>query len=388
MVPLSYNLRSLAVRKTTTLATALGIALVVFVLASVLMLSNGIRGTLERAGSEDVAIVLRKGSDTEMSSGIEDANVGVVASAKEVKRRGDGQPDAVGEVVVVVALDKKGTEGVSNVTVRGVPDDVFAFRPEARIVAGRAARPGGAEVVIGKGVRGNFKGVELGQSFELRKNRPVQVVGVFEANGSSYESEAWGDLNAVRTAFGREEMVSSIRVRLESPAKLDAFAVGVEQNKQLGLEVMREAEYLEKQSEGTAIFIQAMGTVIAVLFSIGAMIGAMITMYAAVAHRRREIGTLRALGFSRASILFSFIVESVLLALGGGLVGAGASLLMTFARFSTMNFTSWSEISFSFDATPGIIGGSLAFAAAMGLLGGLLPAVRAARMPPVQAMRA
>jgi len=387
--PLSYNLRSLVVRKATTVATAAGVALVVFVFSSVLMLSRGITRTLGRSGRPDIAMVMRKGADAELSSSIDDALVGVVLAGKEVARRGDGRPDGLGEVVVVITIDKLGTQGgVSNVQVRGVPDDVLAFRREVRIVAGRPARPGTDEVIIGKAIRGRFRGVELGHSFELRKSRPVTVVGIFADGGSSFESEVWGDLDTVRTAFGREAIVSAVRARLVAPSAFDAFAATVEQDRQLGLQAMREADYYEKQAEGTSLFIKTMGSIIALFFSIGAMIGAMITMYASVANRQREIGTLRALGFSRASVLASFLLESVLLALGGGLVGALASLLMAFVRFSTMNFASWSEIAFSFDPTPGILLRSLVFASAMGIVGGLLPALRAARLSPVSAMRA
>src|SRR5262249_35346445 len=186
---------------------------------------------------------------------IEDQNLSLVMSAPEVAKAKDGAPLGVGEGVVVIILDKFGTDGVSNVQVRGVPDNVFAFRPGAKIVAGRPAQPGSDQVIAGKSIRGRFKGVALGQSFELRKNRPVKVVGVFDDGGSSFESEVWGDRHTVGLAFGREGLVSSARVRLTSAAKFDAFETGVEQNKQLGLEVFRDTDYYEKQSEGTNIFI-------------------------------------------------------------------------------------------------------------------------------------
>jgi len=387
MVPIAYNLRNLTVRKTTTFATAGGLALVVFVFASVMMLANGIKKTLGRSASNDVAVVIRKGSDAELSSGIEDPNVGIVTSAKEVAHADNGAPLGVGEVVVVILLDKLGTDGFTNVQVRGMPDGGLAFRREVKIIAGRAAQPGTDEVMVGKAIRGRFKGVDIGQSFELRKNRPVNVVGVFDDGGSAQESEVWADLNVVRTAFGREGVVSSVRVRLESPSKLDSFKTAIESNRQLDLEVFRESAFMEKQSEGMSIFVKALGYVIAVFFSIGAMIGAMITMHASIANRQREIGTLRALGFSKLSILFAFLLESIALALIGGLLGTAASLLMGMVKFSTMNFATWSEIVFSFEATPAILVKSLVLAAVMGLLGGFFPALRAARMSPVLAMR-
>jgi putative ABC transport system permease protein len=290
-------------------------------------------------------------------------------------------------VVVVAAMGKVGAEGVTNVQFRGIPDDVMKFRPEVSIVAGRAPQTGSDEVLIGERLRGRFKGLDLDQSFDIKKNRPVKVVGVFESGGSSYESEVWVDREVLRAAFGRQGHMSSIRVHLDSTAAFDAFQVGVEEDKRLGLMAMRESDYYERQSEGTSTFIGAMGTLISVLFSMGAMIGAMITMYAAVANRQREIGTLRALGFSRSSILGCFLLEAVLLALAGGAVGAAASLAMGYVKFSMMNFASWSEIVFSFDPTPQIIGRSLIFAGVMGLVGGFFPALRASRVSPVAAMR-
>ena len=387
MIPVSYNIRSLAQRKATTFATALGIALVVFVFSSVLMLGNGIERTLGKSGSDDVAMALRKGSDAELSSSIEINNVGLITSNEFIKRRPDGTPDAVGEVLGVLALDKLGTDGVSNVQIRGITDDAWAFRPNVHIVAGRKNRPGADEVVIGKSIRGRFKGLEIGQKFDVRKNRPVEVVGVLEDNGSSTESEVWGDIDTVRAAFGRVGLVSSVRARLRSTNDFDGFKTAVETNRQLGVAVMRESKYYEKQSSGTAIFIKAMGLVVAIFFSIGAMIGAMITMYSTVANRSREIGTLRALGFSRTQVLTSFLFEGVILAVGGGLIGALGSLAMSFVHFSIMNFASWSEISFSFDPNPKIIFSSLFFAAAMGLLGSFFPAFRASRTSVLAALR-
>lgn len=387
MIPIKYNIRNLVVRKTTTIASGMGLALVVFVLASVLMLSKGVERTLGRSASEDVAVVLRKGSDTELSSGIANNQVGIVLANPGVARAQDGQPLASGELVIVILLDKLGTDGVSNVQVRGVADNVLQLRKDVRVIEGRPARPGTDEVMVGKAIRGRFKGLELNQSFEIRKNRPVTVVGIFEDRGSSFESEVWADVKTVASAFGREGYVSSVRVKLESPSKLDAFKTAVEQNPQLEALVMRETDYYEKQSEGTSIFIKAMGIVIAVFFSFGAIIGAMITMHASIASRQREIATLRALGFSRGSILSSFLLESVALALAGGLVGAVASLAMTFVRFSTMNFATWSEITFTFEPTGPILATALVVAVVMGLLGGLYPAIRAARMNLVQAIR-
>jgi putative ABC transport system permease protein len=273
------------------------------------------------------------------------------------------------------------------VQIRGVPDGVLAFRPEVRVVDGRAPRPGTSEVMIGRRLRGRFKSFELGHSFELRKNRPAQIVGVFESGGSSYESEVWADDDVLRRAFGRDGVVSTVRVRLESPAAFEGFKAYVEQDKRLGLDALREPAFYEKQSEATAKFFGLLGTVIAFFFSIGAMIGAMITMYASVADRRREIGVLRAIGFSRIGILAAFLLESTLLALAGGIVGTAASLALGWVRISTLNFQSWSELVFKLTPTPGILITAVVAAGAMGILGGFLPALRAARVSPTVAMR-
>ncbi len=387
MIPLQYNVRSLAVRKATTLASASGIALVVFVLASTLMLNAGIKKTMAISGKPENAIVLRMGSDAELGSVIEESSVPLILAAPGVKKDERGQPVGVGEIVVVGAMEKLGASGVTNVTIRGVTDDVMRFRPEIHLVAGRAPKVGTDEAIVGARIRGRIRGVDLDQTFDIKKNRPVKVVGVFEADGSAYESEVWVDRDLLRQAYGRQGIVSSVRVRLDSPAKFDAFRAGVENDKRLGLQALRESTFYEKQSEGAAIFVGALGTVVSVFFAIGAMIGAMITMYAAVANRQREIGTLRALGFSRSSVLVSFLLEAVLLSVIGGAIGALASLSMAFVHPSMVNPASWSEIVFSFDPTARIILEALVFAGGMGLIGGLFPAVRAARTSPLKAIR-
>lgn len=387
MIPLRYNLRSLAVRKTTTFATGFGIALVVFVLAAALMLSAGVRRTIKTSGHPDVAIVLRKGSDAELGSTIESATTNVISAAPGVKAAGGGVPSTSPEIIVVATMEKLGASGVSNVQLRGVPEHGMRFRPEMRLVDGRAPQAGQDEVMIGARLRGRFRGLDLGQTFEIRKNRPVRVVGVFDAAGTSHESEVWMDLELMRTAFSRQGYVSSVRVKLASPAAFDGFRAAMEGEKRFGFTAMRETDYYDKQSEGTSQFISIIGTLVSVFFAIGAMIGAMITMYAAVANRQREIGTLRAIGFSRRAILASFLLESTTLSLLGGAVGVGAAMAMGLVKISMVNFASWSEVVFTFEPTPQVIITALSFAGAMGLFGGLLPAVRAARTSPVVAMR-
>lgn len=386
MVPIRYNFRSLAVRKATTLATALGIGFVVFILAGSMMLTAGLKKTLASSGHDDVAIVLRKGSDNELSSTIEDSQVGLITGQVGVKSA-NGKPLYAAEVIVVAAMEKIGSPGVTNLTLRGIGDDVLTFRPSVKIVSGRAPKPGSDEAMVGVRIRGRFVGTDLGQKFEIKKNRSATVVGVFEDAGSSYESEAWVDIDTLRTSFGREGMRSSVRVQLENKDRYDAFQIAVEQDKRLGLQVMRETAYFEKLSENTSIFFSVLGTLISVFFSIAAIIGAAITMYAAVAHRQREIGILRALGFSRFSLMFSFVVESVSISMIGGLIGVAGALVLGAIKISTMNFSSWSEIVISFDANPLIIVRGLVFAFFLGVLGGFLPALRASRVSPVVAMR-
>lgn len=391
MIPVSYNVRSLLNRKTTTIATALGIGLVVFVLGAVMMLGHGLQETLTASGRPDNGFVLRKGSDGELSSTIDSQSVGLILSAPGVKKDEKGRPVGVGEVVVVILLERPGGEGkLANVTVRGTSEGSMAVRPGLRVVDGRPPQPGTDEVMVGKALLGRFDGLELGSSFDLKKNRPVKVVGVFEAGGSAYESEVWADIDTVRTSFGRTSMVSSVIVRLESPSKFDGFAQTVETDKSLGLNAMRETEYFDKQAGPMLGFIMGLGITIAILFAIGSMIGAVITMYGAVAQRSREIGTLRALGFSRFAILTSFLLESVVLAVVGGCIGViaalGASVLI--GDVSMTNFSTWSEIVFRLSATPQILVTAVVVGAVMGLLGGLFPAIRAARMSPITAMRA
>ena len=386
-VPLAYNLRNLLVRRNTTLAAGGGVAFVVLVLSAALMLAEGVRETMGASGRRDVAMVLRKGSDAEMASGLEIPQLSLVLAAPGVQKDAQGAALGVGEVVVVIAREKIGASGMSNLMVRGVPANGVAFRPEIRVVEGRPPRPGTDEAMIGARLRGRFAGVELGKSIELRKGRNASVVGVFEAAGSSYESEVWVDVDTLRAAFGREGTVSSVRVKLESPAAYDGFAAYVEQDKQLGFEAQREVDYYRKQSQATAELITVLGNIIAFLFSLAAMIGATITMYSSVSERQREIGTLRALGFSRRAILFGFQTESLVLALLGGAVGLLGSLGLGAVKISMINFQTWSELVFRFHATPRVLLLAVGGAALMGLLGGFLPAVRAARVSALTAMR-
>lgn len=387
MIPAQYNWQNLKVRKGTTFAAAGGIALVVFVLAAALMLDQGIRRTMSSTGSPRNAIVLRKGSDAELASGIDNQTKNIILGAPGIAQK-NGQADVADAVVIVAALDKVDTDGqVSNVMVRGLSDNGLTFRKEVKVVQGRAPAPGTDEVMIGERLEGRFVGLNMNGTIALKKNRPFKVVGVFTAEGSSFESEVWGPLDSIRSAFGRESVVSSVTVRLESLAAYNSFAAAVKSDQRLGLDVMRESEYYEKAGEQTATFMKVMGIVIAVFFSFCAILGAMITMHGAVAQRQREIGTLRALGFSKKSVLGSFLLESIMVSLLGGLVGLAAATALGMVKFSMMNFATWSEVVFSFTPTLNTLIVSLVVGVIMGVMGGFLPALRAARVTPVQAMR-
>jgi putative ABC transport system permease protein len=382
---LSYNLRSLRARLTTAITAALGIALVTLVLSGALMLAEGVRSTLLAEGDANTAVVIRKGSEAELSSGFDSSSVAIVLDTPGIRQDG-GHPVGAAEVVVVAALDRVGADGFGNVAIRGIEPGSTAVR-DIRVVRGNAPAFGSDEAMVGAAVAGRFEGLSIGDTVELRHNRPVRIVGIFEGNGGSTESEVWLDRALLEDAFGRSGVVSSMRVALE-PGAFDSFKAQVESDRRLGLEVFRETDYLEKQSEGLVLFLRAVGISIAVLFAIAAMLGAAMTMHAAVAHRVKEIGVLRAIGFSRRAILSGFLAESIVLAAGGGIAGAGFSLLLASVEISMVNYATWSELVFGFTPTVPILGSSILFAAVMGVLGGFLPALRAARIKPVTAMRA
>jgi putative ABC transport system permease protein len=374
MVPLSYTLRSLRVRPMTSAATAGGLGLVVFVLAAALMLGEGVERTIERGGRPEVAVVLSQGADAEQTSNIED----------EVARQilGAHSGGGVREAVFMVHLARTGGDS-RNVQLRGVE----GFHG-VRVVAGRTPAPGSAELVVGRGIAGRFPALALGRVLEPREGRRFTVVGIFADGGSRHESEVWGELEQVRDAFGRPGVVSVVRVALSSPEAFAVFEQEVEDDRRFGVQVIRETDFLEQQSEGTSRLVRAIGLLVGALFAVVAMMGAMTTMHAAVVHRRREIGVLRALGFTRLEVVASFLVEATLLGVAGGSVGAAAATTLGLARLSAIQVSSFSEVAFSFQPTVGIVAVSLGAAVAMGVLGGIVPVVHAARIRPSHAIRA
>ncbi|MBL8470515.1 MAG: ABC transporter permease [Rhodocyclaceae bacterium] len=386
-VPLAYSLRNLWTRRLTTVLTAGGMALVVFVFAAVLMLDQGLKDTLVATGAVDNAVLIRRGSGTEIQSGIERAQIGIVEAQPQVALGAGGTALASREVVVLIGLAKRGApDSVANVVVRGVGAVGLSLRPQLRITEGREFRPGSDEIIVAHNIRRRFEGADLGQTLSFG-GRSWRIVGLFDAGGSGFDSEVWGDADQFMQAF-RRNGYSALVVKLNDPEAFDAFLLGIESDPRLTVEAKREPVFYADQSQAMSTFLTVLGLALSIIFSVGAVIGAMITMYAAVAARVGEIGTLRALGFRAGGVLLAFLLESLLLSLVGAAVGlAAASLLQTYT-VSTMNFQSFSELAFGFRLTTAIVLKTLAFSLVMGLAGGLLPALRAARMNIVEALRA
>lgn len=385
-IPLTYPLRNLWARRLTTALTAGGMALVVFVFAAVLMLEQGLRATLVATGSADNALLIRRGSGTEIQSAVDRVQAGVIESQPEVALGPGGRALVSKEVVVLISLEKRQGGGPSNVVIRGVGEAGLTLRPVLRILDGRPFRPGTSEIIVGRSIAERFAGVDLGGTLSFG-GRDWRIVGVFDAGRSGFDSEIWGDGDQLMQAF-RRTMFSSVILRLADGERFDALETRLESDPRLTLEAKREAVFYADQSEVLARFIRILGLSLSIVFSIGAVIGAMITMHASVANRTAEIGTLRALGFARSSILAAFLAEAVLLGALGGVLGLARASMLQLVTISTMNWQSFAELAFSFDLTPRIVAGSLAFAVGMGFVGGLLPAWRASRLAIVDALRA
>jgi putative ABC transport system permease protein len=385
-IPLSYIARNLAARRLTTILTAGGMALVVYVFATVLMLAAGLETTLVSTGEDDNVVVIRRGAQTEVQSGIDRRQASIVESLPDIATGGDGTRLVSKEPVVLINLPKRDTGKASNVVIRGVTAQGLALRPKVRIVEGRMFRPGTSEVIAGRAIADGFKGAGVGETVRFA-SRDWDVVGVFDGERTGFDSELWGDAEQMLQAFRRTGF-SSLLLRLADADRFDDVKRSIESDPRLTLEAKRERRFYADQSESLSKFITYLGTSISIIFSIGAIIGAMITMYASVASRTGEIGTLRALGFSRGSILAAFLLESLLLGLLGGVVGLLAASLMQALTVSTTNFQTFAVLAFSFTLTPKIVVMSLAFSLVMGFVGGFLPAARAARLKIVDALRA
>ena len=385
-IPVSYIARNLMARKLTTALTAGGMALVVYVFATVLMLAAGLRETLIATGQPDNVVVIRKGSQTEVQSGIDRASASIVETLPDIATGEDGGKLLSKEPVVLINLPRRESGAPSNVIIRGVTPQGLTLRPQVKIAEGRMFRPGTSEIIAGRAIAQGFRGTALGETLRFAQ-RDWTIVGVFDAGRTGFNSEIWGDAEQLLQAFRRNGF-SALVFRLTDPDRLEAVKDEIEGDQRLTLEAKRETQFYADQSEALAKFISYLGTTISVIFSIGAIIGAMITMYASVASRTSEIGTLRALGFSRAAILVAFLGEALLLGLVGGVVGLVAASFMQMVPISTTNFQTFAEIAFTFTLTPFIVVASLGFALVMGFVGGFLPAARAARMKIVDALRA
>lgn len=385
-IPFSYIVRNLWTRRVTTFLTGSGLALVVFVFATVLMLDEGLKKTLVTTGEYDNVVLIRRASETEVQSNVDRNQATIAASHPSVALGENGQPLVSKETVVLISLNKRGTDKPANVIIRGVSPLGLTLRPQVKLSAGRMFHPGSSEIIAGSGIAKRFTGAGIGETLRFGQ-REWTVVGLFDAGNSGFDSEIWGDADQLMQAF-RRPVFSSVIVRLNDTNSFDAFKKEIESDQRLTLGAKREQTFYADQSRALSTFISILGMTLSIIFSIGAMIGAMITMYASVANRVAEIGTLRALGFKRRNILAAFMTESMLLSVAGGMVGLLFASLMQFISFSTINFQSFSELAFGFTLNPEIAVKSLLFALVMGFIGGFLPAMRAARMKIVDSLRA
>ena len=386
-IPFKYSLKNFKSRKLTNIITVFGVSLVVFVFTAVLMMAYGIQKTLVATGTEDNVIILRKSANSEISSIIGGNIQNVIRTLPHIKTTKNGKQIISYEPVVIINLDKKGG-GISNVTVRGVSPEIQKLRPQVKLIEGRMFNWGSRELIVGHSISKNFIGAKIGDKVKFAGDEWT-IVGKFVSDGSGFDSEFWGDSKQLLNAFKRGNTVSTVTLKLDDKANFESFKKAFDSEKRLKqFEPKIEKKFFEEQSELMANFIRILGIFITIIFSLGATIGAMITMYAAVANRTIEIGTLRALGFSRRSILVVFLFESISISLVGGIIGILFASGLQFFTISTLNFASFSEISFSFALSPNIIIDSLIFACVMGVLGGFLPSVRAARMNIINALRA
>ncbi len=385
-IPFSYSFRNLWTRRLTTILTASGMALVVFVFAAILMLAEGLEQTLVETGSYENAVVIRKGSETEVQSGVDRLQAAIAETQPEVALGEKGRRLLAKEIVILISLPKRGTTSRSNVVIRGIGPESLGLRPQVQLAKGRLPRPGSSEIIAGQRISQRFEGGGLGERLRFAM-RDWTVVGVFDAGNTGFNSEIWGDADQLMQAF-RRPVYSSVIFKLRDPGEFDALKSRIESDPRLTVEVKRENQYYKDQSRALAKFLRILGLSLTIIFSLGAVIGAMITMYAAVANRTQEIGTLRALGFRRGSILIAFLMEALLLGFIGGCLGLFLASFLQAFTISTTNFQTFAELAFSFAITGEIIYKGLLFSLVMGFVGGVLPAARAARMNVLEALRA
>ena len=382
----AFNLRSIPARLGSAVSAAVGIAGVVAVLTGVLAIAAGFRKAMTVSGSPDAAIVLRTGADSEMTSGLNRDEARLIAEAPGVVRTAEG-PAASAELFVIIDLPKLSTGTSANVPLRGVGPSAFTVRGNIELVQGRRFDLGKNELIVGSGAARAFTGLDVGSHIKIGQNT-WDIVGIFTAGGGIAESEIWTDAAVLQPAYNRPEGFQSVYVRLESEAAFTGFKDALTSNPQLKIKTAKLSDHYAEQSSLTSGFITGIGVFIAVMMAFGALFGALNTMYSAVSARTREIATLRALGFGAAPVIVSVLVESLALALLGGAIGAGlAWVAFDGYQAATMNFQTFSQVTFAFAVTPLLLGQAILTATVLGLIGGLFPAIRAARMPIASALR-
>jgi putative ABC transport system permease protein len=381
-----FNLRSIPARFGSAISAAVGIAGVVAVLTGVLAIAGGFSKAMTVTGSPDAAIVLRAGADSEMTSGVSREEARLISDAPGVARTPEG-PLASAELFVIIDLPKRTTDSAANVPLRGVGPPAFAVRGNIEMVQGRRFELGKNEVIVGAGAARAFKGLEVGNCLKIGQNS-WDVVGIFTAGGGIAESEVWTDAAVLQPAYNRPDGFQSVYVRLDSEAAFPDFKDALTANPQLKIKTAKLSDHYAEQSSMTSGFITGIGVFIAAMMALGALFGALNTMYSAVSARTREIATLRAIGFGATPVIVSVLVESLILALAGGVIGAGiAWLAFDGYQAATMNFQTFSQVTFAFAVTPLLLAIAILIAVVLGLLGGLFPAIRAARMPIASALR-
>ena len=385
-IPLVYNVRSVKARWTSTIVAVVGIAGTVGVFVAMLSLARGFKATLVSSGSADNALITRAGATSEMTSGVSLDSVKIIQDAPGIARGADG-PLLTPEAVLMAPIPLRSTGTDANVELRGVAPNVFAIRSNVKIIEGRMFRPGLSELIVGKNAKATYSGLTLGSTIGLGSVR-WQVVGIFDAGGSAFDSEVWGDAHLLNGAYKRPDTFSqSVTVHLASPAALQQLRDTLIADPRLNVDVTREIDYYAKQSTRMTQLITTLGGFVALIMAIGAVFGALNTMYSAVAERGREIATMRALGFGGAAVVVSFLIEALLISFIGGLLGCLAVLPLNGLTTSTMNFQTFSNLAFAFKITPLLLGIGVVFALAMGVLGGMPPAIRAATRPVATALR-
>lgn len=381
----NMNLRSILERSGSSLVIIVGIAGSVAVMVSLLAMAEGLSSTISSTGEEDRVIILRDGSNSELSSGVAMTEIDTVSSSPGIKSM-DGEPMIAGELFAIIDLKKKGAESTSNLPIRGVQPASFKIRPEVEIIEGRNFTTGTAEIIVGKGANNQYEGLELGDQIKVRDSFAT-VVGIFSSNGNVHESEIWADLAAAQGIFRRGASASSMILKLDSPDSFDEVGLFVESYPNLELKVQSESDFYENQSSG-ADLIKIFGQVVGYIMAIGAVFAALNTMYSAVSTRLVEIGTLRALGFKGTTVLLALMIEALLLAMIGGFLGAAiAYILFNGYTVSTLAGGSFSQTAFAFAVTADVVQQGLTLALFVGLIGGLFPAWNAARRDITEALR-